>query len=426
MKILWIVNIILPEIAKTIGISYSNREGWLSGIFNKVSENPGEYELAVAFPISKEKDYEVLSVKGIRCYPFHEDLNSPYIYDDSVEIDLKNIISDFEPDILHIFGTEFPHALAGARAFGNPSKTLVGIQGICTVIAKDYMAGIPKKVQEGATFRDIIRHDSVKDQQNKFFERSKNEKELLIISNAVTGRTMFDKEFTEDVNPERIYYPMHETMRSSFYEGKWDINKIIPGRVFIGQGDYPIKGMHFLVEAVGMLKERCPELEIVVAGNSIIDCNSLKSRLKLPKYGQYLRQLIKKHNLSDSVKVLGPLTEEQMKEEYLKANLYVLPSYVENSPNTVAEAMLLGMPVVASDACGIPSVISENEGFLFRRGDSTNLAERIEEVINLSKKHSKLLLDKCEKAYARAADDYSPVNNSQRLFEIYDSISQNK
>lgn len=422
MKILWVVNLMLPDIAMQLGLPYSNREGWLSGIFNKMNGEMGGYELAVAFPVSKDSSIEPLYVRNIKCFPFKEDLNTPYIYDAALEEEFKNIIEEFKPDILHIFGTEFPHGLASAKVFGDPSKTLVGIQGICTLIAEDYMANIPEKVQKGATFRDVLKKDSLTEQQSKFMLRAENERKLLKIAGCVTGRTDFDKNFTKKINPDRKYYLMHETMRKSFYEGKWNSENIRKNRIFIGQGDYPLKGMHFLLEAAGKVKSEIPDLEIVVAGNSIIDCSSLKKRIKLPQYGKYLRKLIKKYKLSNHVRILGPLTEEAMKEQYLKANVFILPSYVENSPNTIAEAMLLGMPVIASDAGGITSVISEKEGYIFKRGNVEELSELIKAVLLAESTDSEKVENKCDQAAARAKRDYDPSENSRRLFEIYDDM----
>ena len=58
--------------------------------------------------------------------------------------------------------------------------------------------------------------------------------------------------------------------------------------------------------------------------------------------------------------------------------------------------MLLGMPVIASNAGGITSVISENEGYIFERGDVNELAELIERVLILSDENSEELILKDE------------------------------
>ena len=87
----------------------------------------------------------------------------------------REILEDFQPDILHVFGTEFPHALAAVRSFNRPERTLIGIQGLCGEIARVYMAGLPEKVQKQVTFRDLVRKDSIRQQQKKFLQRGEQE-----------------------------------------------------------------------------------------------------------------------------------------------------------------------------------------------------------------------------------------------------------
>lgn len=52
------------------------------------------------------------TVRGVPYYMFREDTVHPENYDASMEQSLKAVIDDFQPDIVHIFGTEFPHTLA--------------------------------------------------------------------------------------------------------------------------------------------------------------------------------------------------------------------------------------------------------------------------------------------------------------------------
>lgn len=425
MKILWIVNIILPEIAKTLGISFSNREGWLTGAFNAVNSENNGIEISVACPTAESELPKTVITRGIKCYLFEENLLSPEIYDENLETQIKEILDDCKPDIVHIFGTEFPHALAAAKVFGKPEKTLVGIQGICTRIAEDYMALLPEKVCRSVTFRDLVKKDSLKRQQEKFTLRGKNERELLRISGNVAGRTPFDEEFSLSANPDRRYFKINETMRSSFYDGKhWSPDEAVPCRIFLGQGDYPIKGMHFLLEALNGICESFPQVSVRIAGNSIIRHKTLKDKIKIPAYGKYLRKLIKKYNLEERITVTGPLSEEEMKNEYLKCSVYVCPSYIENSPNTIAEAMLLGVPVVASNAGGIPGVIGPEEGMIFERGDSEALRECIERVFRMEKERNKELFSMTLLSIKRATRDYDSVNNLNDLITAYNEIGK--
>ncbi len=65
-------------------------------------------------------------------------------------------------------------------------------------------------------------------------------------------------------------------------------------------------------------------------------------------YQNYTKTLIRQLGLQEAVHYTGPLNEQAMCEQYLHSSLYVLCSSMENSPNSLGEAMLLGMPCVAS------------------------------------------------------------------------------
>lgn len=426
MKVLWICNIMLPAIGQELNLPYSNREGWLSGIFEKVCRKEAPFTLGICFPFKTEKK---LSVQGIICYSFQEDLSRPEVYDEGLEVSFQRIFEDFKPDMIHIFGTEFPHTLAAVRVFHNPNKTLIGIQGLCGEIAGVYMAGLPENVQKKATFRDYIRKDSLKQQQEKFIARGKHEAEAISGCGNITGRTRFDREGTARINPHALYYPMNETMRKEFYEGQWKLSLCREHSIFLGQGDYPLKGMHFVLEALAGLLPKYPDAVLYVAGNSIIAHGSFKERLKLSAYGKYLLTLIRKYELADKVVMLGKLNAEEMKQQFLKSSVFVCASVLENSPNTVGEAQLLGVPVVASVTGGIPDMITDGrEGFLFPVGNAAKLAEKIEILWDRRKDEEALCLAERISANARerARITHDGENNYLRLLEIYEAIGERK
>ncbi len=173
MKVLWLCNIMLPAIAQELELPYSNREGWLTGIYERICRekkrngNGMGIELGICFPMDEgteeamgrqEKQREFrLGESGVFCYGFRENLAVPERYDAGLEERLKEILEDFKPDMVHIFGTEFPHTLAMVRAFGRPERTLVGIQGLCSACAEAYMADLPERVVRRKTFRDWLK-----------------------------------------------------------------------------------------------------------------------------------------------------------------------------------------------------------------------------------------------------------------------------
>ncbi|MCR5501554.1 MAG: glycosyltransferase family 4 protein [Lachnospiraceae bacterium] len=424
MKVLWVTNIMLPDIACELGLSHSVREGWLTGIFRTFTESGTD--LSVAYPVMRDDIPEKIVVRGASCYSFREDLKAPWKADPSLSGSLERILSQVSPDLIHIFGTEFPHAAAAAEAYRNPGRTLIGLQGICSRIAEDYMALLPDRVVRGRTFRDILRKDSLMDQAAHFCLRAENEKKALLAAGHVTGRTAFDREEALKVNPSLIYHPMNETLRPEFYEGIWNINNTHSHTIMAGQADLPLKGMHFLLEAASLLLPEYPDLKIVIAGNpvtgpgrSLTPCQTLK----LSGYGKYLRDLITKCGLWDHIEIKGMLSSSGMKEEYLRSAVFVCPSYIENSPNTLGEAMLLGMPVIASDAGGIPSMLGEKEGLLFPRGDVPALSNALAKLFDMEDNGNEALFSLCENARNRALRTHDPEENRHRLLRIYHDMT---
>ena len=440
MKVLWVCNIMLPAFAKEKGLPWSDREGWLSGAYERIAlgRKNNNIELGICFPGNDMGD-EPVCLDGVKFYLFSENTNIPEIYDEKLEDRFRAIIGDFKPDILHVFGTEFPHCLAAVKAFNNPERTLVGIQGVCSEIAKVYMADIPKQVQEARTFRDKYKNDSLIQQQEKYVLRGENEIKLIKLAGHITGRTDFDKEVTERINPDATYHKMNETMRSTFYKDAWRSVNTVPHSIFLSQGDYPLKGMHFMLMAMPEILKEFPDTKLYVAGNSIIGRikrktvtipdeqkkASGKSRyplaIRISAYGKYLKKLIRKYRLGSKVIMLGKLSAEQMKEQLLKSNVFVCPSILENSPNSLAEAMLLGVPVVASDAGGIPSMFEKNvDGLMFEAGNPEELAKAIIQIF----REPVIAAVYGDNAKKRALLVHDGNTNFERLLEIYKEIDK--
>lgn len=426
MKVLWVCNIMLPTIARQLGASYSSREGWLSGLLERVVQEQGwnRIELGIAFPSDEEiGDFHRLMQLGestsCHCYGFVENLDTPEIYDARLEKRFEEILEDFKPDILHVFGTEFPHALACIKTYGRPERTLVGIQGVCSAIAEEYMADLPMKVQRQVTLRDRIRKDSIRQQQKKFKKRGENEKKALLLTKNIAGRTDFDLTQAQKINPEAKYYYLNETLRGIFYHDRWKRNACRPHSIFLSQGDYPLKGFHYVLRALPKVLEQFPDTHVYVAGNNIIESDSFKERLKLPAYGKYLRKLIKENHLSDKVTMLGKLNAEGMKEQYLQSHLFVLPSSLENSPNSLGEAMLLGVPCVAADVGGVHNLLTDGgDGMLYPAGDVEALADRIIEIFT-----KEAIVERfSDNARKHARVNHDADQNYYRLIHIYREI----
>ena len=93
----------------------------------------------------------------------------------------------------------------------------------------------------------------------------------------------------------------------------------------------------------------------------------LKNSIGNAAVGIMLNQgLAKEYNLLDKINILGMLDAGKMKEQYINSSVYVCPSILENSPNSMGEAMCLGIPVVASRSGGVPSMVEDEKEALLK------------------------------------------------------------
>lgn len=131
----------------------------------------------------------------------------------------------------------------------------------------------------------------------------------LTIVRHVMGRTEWDKACVKLINPNCRYHHSNETLRDQFYSGKWSYNECTRHTIFASQALLPLKGLHILLKAAYMIKDKYPDLKIKVAGQNIVEGNWLNGS----SYGLYVGKLIREYELENSVKFIGPQNAEQMK-----------------------------------------------------------------------------------------------------------------
>lgn len=431
MRVLWLCNIMLPFIAQSMGQKVFVKEGWLTGLSTKLinERNENNITLAICFPTAtgvgfSDKNTDLFvkgKAKNTDYYIFREDTIHPEVYNERMEQSLKAILDDFNPDMVHIFGTEYPHTLAMVRAYGRPDRTLIGIQGICSLCAKSYMANLPVDVQKKKTFRDMIKKDGLIEQQQKFAKRGEYEKEALLGTNHVTGRTDFDKDYIAKTAPQAKYHFMNETLREEFYIDQWNIDRIERYSIFVSQGNYPIKGLHYLLQVLPDIVERYPETKVYVAGDVITANSSLTDKIKISGYGKYLLNMIKKSGMETHVRFVGRLQSDKMCARYLKSHVFLCPSAIENSPNSVGEAMILGVPVVSADVGGVHNLLEDGkDGFLYPHTKPARMKDHILNIFG----DDKLALYISQSARAHALKTHDPQTNYNRLLEIYSEITR--
>lgn len=331
----------------------------------------------------------------------------------------EEILRNFSPDVIHLHGTEYQFAffcVSAAELCGMKERVVVSIQGVMHAMARDYVLAIPRRILQYTTLLEVIRGNWGYSILKNFRKRSTYELDVMRHAKHFIGRTSWDKACLFLQNRRAIYHQNNESLRSCFYDGSsWSIEKCTRHTLYVSQASYAVKGVHFLLESLQILKPLYPDLRVQIAGADM----SRSNRIFGTSYALYIKYLIKKYNLSENVCFTGPLSAEQVKEKMLDCHVYVCPSAVENSPNSLGEAMLLGMPCVCSNVGGVADMAThEKEALLYPLNETYRLAYYIAQVFESDALANSL----GTAARERALNTHDVDKNNQTLLDIYRKI----
>lgn len=416
MKVMWLCNTVIPLHGFTLS---EKPESWISAIFHEIIKKT-DIKLVYLYPTDNEKVEKKVVGSAIFVNYKREKLDKV----EQFQIEqFKIFVKEYEPDVIQIFGSESPHTLAMVKAceeLGVLEKVVITIQGLASVISKHYNAFLPQKVINGYSFRDLIKRDNVKKGRSNFEIRGKYEEEAIKSVKHIIGRTDWDKACVKRLNPTVNYHYCSETMRKPFYEKTWNQENCEKHSIFLSQWYLPLKGLHLVLEAMVDLVKKYPDVHLYTTGRNLLDY-SLKNKICNTYYHNYCIKLIKRYRLENHITFLGYLDENAMCERFLKSNVFVCASSIENSPNSVGEAILLGVPTVSSDVGGVKNLLTHNEeGLIYPADEPYMLAYYISEIFEnqaLAEKFS-------ENSKKHARELYDTEKNMLDLFEIYNKIAK--
>lgn len=421
MKVLWITNILFPEALTSISGDSTLRAsgGWMLGAASTITKHK-ELSLAIASCSALVNELKVVKGKNIIHYIIpmcsgNIKINNQYLpY-------WKEIEDDFNPDVVHIHGTEYSHGLAYMDACGT-SKVVISIQGLTSVCERYYRGGLStSQILKSLTLRDLILGTLFRGHRS-FIKRGKYERMMLAKSHHIIGRTEWDQVHAWSVNPKAEYHFCNETLRDAFYEGdKWKYEKCQPHTIFASTAGFPIKGFHMLLMAMPLILREYPDATIRVAGIDVTRSTiGLKGKLIRTGYGNYLSRLIIQNGLEEKVIFTGPLNAEEMRREYLSANVFVCPSSIENSPNSLCEAQIMGVPNISSYVGGTMDLTANpSMGELYRFDEVEMLAWKVCKLFRESQE-----FDNTNMIY-KAMQRHDREVNANTLVAIYNRIKSN-
>lgn len=127
------------------------------------------------------------------------------------------------------------------------------------------------------------------------------------------------------------------------------------------------KGVHDALRAVPLIKAEMPEMEFVFGG-----------KVELGHEKEMIEELCRKATEEHGVQFPGLITGDTKLHYFKTASIFILPSYNENLPVSILEAMAMGLPVVSTPIAGVPEMMQDGiNGFLIEPGDHEALADRI-------------------------------------------------
>jgi glycosyltransferase involved in cell wall biosynthesis len=290
---------------------------------------------------------------------------------------LGHEIARIKPDVVHAHGTEAAYALG---ALESKYPTLISIQGIIT----EY-----QKTTPCFQFRLLSKGEQKQVRRGKYFG----------------CRTAFDSKFVRRVNPEARIFELHEAMNPIYFRREWRVGDG-SDILFVGALTER-KGAAFLIEAFAMVKHAIPTATLTLIGDGERE------------YIKNLKIRATKLGVLADLRFLGHLPPSEIAREHLKAQIFVLPTLNDNSPNTLGEAMVSGMPVIASAVGGIPSMVDDGEtGLLVQSCDAKGLADKI--VYLLTQKEERTRLGRTANLIARAR--HNPELVAEETIEAYRQI----
>lgn len=370
----------MPAACEAMGYEKRNSCGWLESMLDALLAADPELELCLLGFDWRPCDVQIGRVRHVS---FEVGGRTWYkkIPSDIVE-KAHRLIKEFNPDVIHVQGTEYFYGCFPQEAYcGKP--VVVSIQGLLSGLHVAYTGGISPKELRGTNWNAgfLLKGRTLYSEQTSWREkRAKQEQKLLRQQNNFIGRTEWDESVVRYYNPHARYFKVNENIRPQFFKVRRESIKIRRHSIYCGTAMiYPLKGAHWLIHAVVSLKEEFPDIELrIAAADGLKPPKGLKGLLFDQSYHAYLRRLVRQLGVEKNVMALPSLSADLVAEELKSAELFVLPSLGENSPNSLGEAMLVGTPAISTCVGGVPSILKDGvEGRLVPPSDPFALAGAI-------------------------------------------------
>lgn len=407
MKILWFS--VTPSLFNPKSNSH-NGGGWIASL-EQIVRTESSIDLGVAF-VFPNSDFKY-ERGGVKYYPIN--IETPSIlkrfFCKNNKGQLINhclrVIDDFKPDLIQIFGSENDF---GLLCLHTTVPIVIHMQG-CLPPYHNALFPVGINKYDFLFTRGLSWRKRFIGLRSEASFRRNAEQEIQTIKHCryFMGRTEWDKNLVSLFNPNAEYFHCEEALRDSFLKTtkRWSFPKGNKVHIISVISNPWYKGVDLILKTANLLK-RFTELDFEwnIYGTKDICFYENKYKIKASEV---------------NVIAMGTASKDELVDALCSSTLYVHPSYIDNSPNSVCEAQLLGLPVLATNVGGLSSIIKDGEtGILFPANDPYTLANLIKELFS-DKEHCVLLSNK-SKVFAKKRHDPNKIRED--ILSIYKNIVQ--
>ncbi|MBE0673424.1 MAG: glycosyltransferase [Bacteroidales bacterium] len=322
------------------------------------------------------------------------------------------VINKVKPDIIHIHGTENPF---GCLIPFTKIPVVISMQGCVTVISHKYLNGFTKKdlhlnrFVNARRIKELLFHRSFIRAADELKRNAFREQRNLRNASYLIGRTSWDRRVSSVLAPGSRYFHCNEILRETFYRHVWNYSVADKIIIHTTSASSPFKGLLTICQAVSILIS--------------IDGFNFEWRIagidEMDPIVRIVRNKLRARDVFNRINFKGYMNEAELVESLCNSHMYVSPSHIENSSNSLGEAMLIGMPCIATFSGGTGSIISDGiDGILVQDGDPWTLAGAILEL----HRNSDLAQQIGRNARSKALVRHNPEKIVSDLQMVYDNI----
>jgi glycosyltransferase involved in cell wall biosynthesis len=349
LKIVWLTSYPVADLAPRLGLDRVIKGhpcSWTVNLAAEISKLKGlDLHIVSAYPGIREN--KVLFREGVtfhvvryaipftlRGFPSYLPLDVLSRYG-VLRLRIRRILDELAPDLIHVFGTEYGYGLA---ALDSLIPTLISMQGLIAFI-KDF------------------------DRRFVLTLQSSIEAEVIQNSSFFASATAWATNYIRSQNRSAVVFDLPEAINRCFFSAKSSLRTkdvVCVGRLC------QYKGLETAIKAMTHVLKSHPSCRLLVVGTGD------------RRYTIHLKDFARKNGVAGGVQFLGAKSPFEIASIHMGARMLVHPSLVDNSPNSIIEGMAMGLPVIASNVGGIPSLIKDAEtGLLIEPGDPQQLADCI-------------------------------------------------